>query len=169
MFFLTNNAYNWKFIQQTTRCKMIFDTLNHLSDYLPLMPQLATVLEVLNQPDFMNKAAGRYETNNPAVRFNIDEYQTLSQPKDFEFHKKYADVQIMLQGEELHHIARRDDITCVHHFDEEKDIAFFDTLPISEHLLEKGYFCIYFPNEPHRSQLATDEPAWVKKVVFKIC
>lgn len=147
---------------------MIYDTLEHLVDYLPLMPQLKTVLEIISQPEFVNKAQGRYETDNPNVRFNIDEYQTVLEPKQFEFHKKYADVQIVLQGQELHNTALRDDISCVQNFDEEKDIAFFDTMPIGEYLLEKGRFCIYFPNEPHRSQLAYDEPAFVKKVVFKI-
>ncbi|MBR1818662.1 MAG: YhcH/YjgK/YiaL family protein [Neisseriaceae bacterium] len=147
---------------------MIYDSLDHLRDYLPLMPQLETVLSLLNQPDFADKMIGRYETNNPAVRFNIDEYETVLSPKDFEFHRKYADVQIVLQGQEIHHIAPRDDIACVQDFDEEKDIAFFDSLPIAEYVLEKGYFCIYFPNEPHRSQLAVDERDQVKKVVFKI-
>ena len=147
---------------------MIYDTLNHLSDYLPLMPQLSEVMKILQQPDFANKPAGRYETDNPAVRFNIDEYQTVSDPKLFEFHQQYADVQIVLQGREIHHTALRDDVLAVKNFDAERDIAFFDSLPIGEYLLEHGRFCIYFPNEPHRSQLATDEPASVRKVVFKV-
>ena len=147
---------------------MIFDTLNHLSDYLPLMPDLSEVIKILQQPDFANKPAGRYETDNPAVRFNIDEYETVQQPKAFEFHKKYADVQIVLQGREIHHTALRDDVLAIKDFDEQRDIAFFDSLPVGEYLLEAGRFCIYFPNEPHRSQLATDEPAFVKKVVFKV-
>ena len=57
---------------------------------------------------------------------------------------------------------------CLKDFDEQRDIAFFDSLPVGEYLLEAGRFCIYFPNEPHRSQLATDEPAFVKNVVFKV-
>lgn len=147
---------------------MIFDTLNHLSDYLPLMPDLSEVIKILQQPDFANKPAGRYETDNPAVRFNIDEYQTVLEPKQFEFHQQYADVQIVLQGQEIHHTALRDDIAIVQHFDKQRDIAFFDSLPVGEYLLEEGRFCIYFPSEPHRSQLATDEPAFVRKVVFKV-
>lgn len=147
---------------------MIYDTIEHLADYLPIMPQLAEVIKILQQPDFMQKPAGRYETNNPAVRFNIDEYQTVLEPKQFEFHQQYADVQIVLQGQEIHHTALRDDVLAVKNFDKERDIAFFDSLPIGEYLLQQGRFCIYFPNEPHRSQLATDEPAAVKKVVFKV-
>ncbi|MBO4576283.1 MAG: YhcH/YjgK/YiaL family protein, partial [Neisseriaceae bacterium] len=81
---------------------MIYDTLNHLADYLPIMPLLAEVIKILQQTDFMQKPAGRYETNNPTVRFNIDEYQTVLEPKPFEFHQQYADVQIVLQGQEIH-------------------------------------------------------------------
>lgn len=147
---------------------MIFDTLNHLSDYLPLMPDLSEVIKILQQPDLANKPAGLYETDNPVVRFNIDEYQTVLEPKQFEFHQQYADVQIVLQGQEIHHTALRDDIAAVKDFDEQRDIAFFDSLPVGEYLLEEGRFCIYFPCEPHRSQLATDEPAFVRKVVFKV-
>ena len=77
-------------------------------------------------------------------------------------------MQIVLQGQEIHHTALRDDIATVQHFDKQRDIAFFDSLPVGEYLLEEGRFCIYFPNEPHRSQLATDEPAFVRKVVFKV-
>ena len=147
---------------------MIFDTLDHLPDYLPLMPQLETVLSVLRTPDFIHKPAGRYETDNPAVRFNIDEYTTVVEPKRFEFHQKYADVQIMLQGREIHHTALRDDVLTVKNFDAQKDIAFFDASPVGEYLLEEGRFCIYFPNEPHRSQLAIDESMPVRKVIFKV-
>lgn len=147
---------------------MIFDTTDQLQRYVPLMPQLAKVIEILQQPDFPNKPIGRYETDNHDVRFNIDEYKTVIEPKPFEFHKKYADVQIILQGQEIHHTALRSDIAVAKEFDEQRDIAFFNTLPVAEYYLQAGHFCIYFPEEPHRSQLATDEPAYVKKVVFKI-
>lgn len=87
----------------------------------------------------------------------------------FEAHRKYADVQVILDGGEKIFWAELEDGVCTKAYDEAADVAFFqvdDHRATEVHLL-KEMFVVLFPQDLHAplNSLCTDS---VKKLVFKI-
>ena len=105
---------------------------------------------------------GRHELSDN-IYINVEEYTTKTENK-FEIHKKYADVQIILEGKE-----RLDyGYSKPAQYDETRDIAFFDTDTISSIILDGTNFVMLFPEEAHRPQMAVSSPTKVKKAVIKV-
>ena len=147
---------------------MIIDSLDHLSLYEKAFPSLVTVQKILSSENLLEKEVGSYSTEDANCRYNICEYNTTDQYKDFEIHKKEADVQIMLTGNEFMVASKRDSAKDASPSDSESDIHFVGGPHIVSFRAEPGYFAIFFPGEPHAPGLALDKPQGAKKVVFKL-
>ena len=145
---------------------MIFDRLEHLTAYDAMIPALSEIHAILNTQNLKQLSAGRHEIRD-GLYFNIDDYTTSLTLKPFEVHHLYADVQMMLKGEEQHQIADRN-AAPQNSFDESRDIAFFQASPIATFHATPEHFLLYLPYEPHRSQIAVHQEQKVRKVVFKI-
>ena len=102
-------------------------------------------------------------------------------PKGYEAHLKYADVQFLLAGEEVMRCCPLEYLTPSTEYDEAKDCRFYvDDLashPASwsegidsavDLRLGAGYFAVVFPDDAHIPQLAAGTPAEVKKIVMKV-
>ena len=146
---------------------MIYDTLEHLLDYADFLPALRKVDAIIKQGNLLTAQTGRH-TIDDNLYYNIEEYQTTENPKPFEVHHRYADVQIVLKGEETHQTALRSAAENLPDFDDERDIAFFHSPVAATFYASAQHFLIYLPFEPHRSQMAVEKVQSVRKVVFKI-
>lgn len=139
---------------------MITDNIKNLKNYNIVSEKVLNFL--MNLPS----DAGHYEIDNNSFA-NIDIYNTKQNCK-FEAHKKYIDIQMLLEGsEELDYISV-DDLKISEAYDEKRDVMFFhnpektpDTLQ-----LEPFKFALIYPHEAHRPQMGNGQQ--VKKVVVKI-
>jgi len=147
---------------------MLFDTLDNLELYQPLLPLLQTVIEVMDKGDVYTMKDGSYATDNPNVRYSIGSYMTSSEGKRYEIHKKATDVQIMLEGEELMSVTWREAVKDATPYDEAKDIHFCDGDPLLVMHAAVGRFCVFFPGEPHKPGVPVVNPMACRKVVFKL-
>ncbi len=147
---------------------MIFDTLENLEMYSPLVDKIKVVADTMDHDDVYDKAPGKYTTRDPKVSYTVYSYVTSSADKPFEFHKKHTDVIIVLSGQELMSSSWRELQRNCNSFDEVNDTGFFVGEPISVLQAAQGRFSVFFPGEPHKSGVALGEPSLVKKVVFKI-
>lgn len=99
-------------------------------------------------------------------------YETaLATAKRFEAHRRFIDIQFILEGEEIiEHapIERLPEVT--EPYSDERDVMFFrDPAACSRTLLRAGDFAIYFPADGHKPCCqAGNAPAAVRKVVMKI-
>ena len=141
---------------------MITDNIKNLKNYNIVSPKVADFL--LNLP----ADAGHYEIDDTAYA-NIDIYNTKSiENCKFEAHKKYIDIQMLLDGtEELDYISI-DGLSISEEYNADRDVMFFhnpektpDTLQ-----LEPFKFALIYPHEAHRPQMGNGQQ--VKKVVVKI-
>lgn len=103
---------------------------------------------------------------------NAEEYQT-KQIKDakFEAHRKYIDVQILLNGNEDIYITSTNNLQKIHTpYDENRDIMFFseDVSSYDKVTLDGTNFVILTPDDAHAPQVIHNKPETVKKVVIKI-
>lgn len=110
---------------------------------------------------------GRYEVTDD-VFVNVMTYQ----PKPVcdavaETHKRYADLQLILDGEEWMGCPDPEKLTVVTPFEEEKDIALWKSSDIALLPMRKGNWALFMPGEAHAPSLRMQE-CTVKKAVFKI-
>ena len=147
---------------------MVFDTLDQLEMYIPLLPAIRVVADTMDHDELYDKAPGRYSTRDPKVTYTIYEYMTSATDKPFEYHREHSDVMIVLSGQELMSTSWRELKNQSQAFDAKADVGFFQAEPVTVLQAAQGRFAIFFPGEPHKSGIAAGEPSLVKKVVFKI-
>jgi len=147
---------------------MVFDTLDQLEMYIPLLPAIRVVADTMDHDELYDKAPGKYSTRDPKVTYTIYEYMTSAADKPFEYHREHSDVMIVLSGQELMSTSWRELKNQSQAFDAKADVGFFQAEPVTVLQAAQGRFAIFFPGEPHKSGIAAGEPSLVKKVVFKI-
>ena len=150
---------------------MIFDKIENISDYFEELPLLKKVEDFV--VDFKNGklADGTYEIDGKRVFAMVQSYRTRQQTHEmmFEAHKKYIDVQYIVNGIEKIRWARLDSVDLV----EEKystggDIAFYEGDAMFDFTLTKGTFLLLYPEDAHLPGLSAQKDVNVRKIVFKI-
>lgn len=147
---------------------MIYDNLSNIDLYKGLSDDICVGLAYLRQvkPDIYN---GIYQIN-PYVKAIVSEYETKRVNEyGFEAHKKFIDIQCVLNGEEKVCCLPIEKMNEIKPYNEEKDVVFYDVnSQPQEMIIGNGYFAIFFPQDGHMPQLCIDKPKLVKKVVVKI-
>lgn len=147
---------------------MIIDKMENISNYTSVIPE-----DVLTFLKNMSKdiVPGRYEFSNDNF-VNVETYntKTLTDAK-FEAHKKYADVQVLLSGQERIYYTKISSLTNDVVYNQDKDIMFYPepVLGTKYEVLDGTNFMFLAPEDAHAPQVCVDnqsEP--VKKVVAKI-
>ncbi len=145
---------------------MIFDTLDNIKNYEGL-DRVYTALKFLAETDFTKMELGKYELDGDNIFYMVQRYETDPDKTISEAHKKYIDIQFMVDGEELIGVAP---ISCNKIETESKpenDVWFYDckTEPIT---LIKNSFMVLYPNDLHCPGVAVSEPLSCLKVVVKV-
>ncbi len=150
---------------------MIFDKIENISDYFEELPLLKKVEDFV--VDFKNGklADGTYEIDGKRVFAMVQSYRTRQQTHEmmFEAHKKYIDLQYIVNGIEKIRWARLDSVDLV----EEKystggDIAFYEGDAMFDFTLTKGTFLLLYPEDAHLPGLSAQKDVNERKIVFKI-
>lgn len=146
---------------------MIFDTLENIKNYEGL-GRVYTALEFLANTNFEKIELGRYELDGDNVFYMVQSYDTDPDKTVSEAHKKYIDIQFMVEGEEIIGVAP----ICVEKTEveakPENDVWFYQckTEPIT--LIENSFMVLY-PNDLHCPGVATNNKAMAcRKVVVKV-
>ena len=143
---------------------MILDTLDVLGNYTKMHAGVANVLNFLSQHHLQDLPSGHYDIEKDAIFVSIHSYTTKENPR-IEFHKKYIDIQIILEGYEQIGWIPQKDLRCVTPYDSDKDIAFGEG--ITQKIEAKpGQFFVFFPEDAHQPSFGNGN--WVKKAVFKL-
>lgn len=151
---------------------MIIGNIEHL-ELVPYLPaKLKHAIEYVRDNVNSNTPLGRYEIDGDKIFFMVsDNSLRLINEAQPEFHQRYIDIQIVLQGAEgmafstlpPHTQATDNRITS-------DDIAFIDT-PTEEtmYVAHANDFVVFSPGEVHKPLCAIDNQlAKVRKVVIKL-
>lgn len=113
---------------------------------------------------------GRITLDGDSLFINVQSY--TSKPESdcgFEAHKRYIDVQLILEGEEIIGYESADRLTLTREYDESADYMLYALGGEYDKIrLTRGDFVILFAEEPHAPAIAADTPAPVRKAVVKI-
>jgi len=149
---------------------MIYDTLENFRKYFhtgtPLFNALSFVVEFdSSKPD------GRYEIDSEKVYALVSSYETsAASHNSFEIHRKYADVQVVIKGEEKIDVSLSSELKVLSEYDEGKDKILLESPKDSASLvMRRGYFAVIYPNEAHRPNCELEGKLHVRKIVVKVC
>lgn len=136
--------------------KKLQERINYALDYLK-----NSILEQLE--------LGKHVIND-WLYINVQEYMTkdLSECK-FESHKKYVDIQMMINGLEAIETSDIDKLEQETSYDEDKDVMFWKQKPNQMRtVISNGSYVILYPQNAHMPCIAIDKPIKVKKLVAKV-
>lgn len=112
---------------------------------------------------------GKVEIDGDNLWCNVASYEVNpDNPLKYEAHREYADVQVMVEGEELFGWANINDCTITEDFKEGSDIAFMDAPNGQFFALRKGYFAVFFPEDAHAPCRKSENADSAHKLVFKV-
>lgn len=148
---------------------MIVDRIENKNLYVNFSLEIRAALNYLEETDLPALAPGRYDIDGDKVFALVQEYESIPvEQGKWECHRKYADIQFIVEGTEQIGYASVQDMKVVTVYNPDKDISFL-TGKGDYVTLNKGFFGIYFPNDAHQPKIAPGNVTGkVKKVVIKI-
>lgn len=146
---------------------MIFDTLNNVDNYKGL-GRVYTALKFLSETDFTEIDLGRYELDGDNIFYMVQSYDTDPSKTVSEAHRKYIDIQFMVDGEEIIGVADISSEKELTEAKDENDVWFYNckTEPLT---LSAGKYMVLYPNDLHCPGVATNGKSLTcRKVVVKV-
>ncbi len=132
---------------------------------------LHEALELLRAKDYSEMESGRYEVNDHLF-FMVQKYTTKAQTDArFESHRRYADLQYVVSGEETLWVCSTSDMSALSAFDVEKDVGKYrDADPHVVLKLTPGTYALFMPNDCHKASFTPKNELHsdIVKVVVKI-
>jgi len=147
---------------------MIIDKIENAELYYILDDKIAKAFDYLENTDFENIECGKYIIEEDNIYAIVQDYQTKPiDPCKWEAHKKYIDIQYIVQGQELIGYTNIENVESITEYDTDKDITFY-TGEGDFITAKSGYFVILWPQDAHMPGIFVNETEYVKKVVVKI-
>lgn len=145
---------------------MIIDAVTNLHHYTKLFPNIPEALEAMNgieQQEFGKKYffEGGYFFFQAGATKPIEETQ-------FEAHRNFVDLQIVLEGEEYIAWNKIDDLTEAIPYNAERDVQKFTGKDKHKMKISEGMAYICFPWDGHKAVFHIDQPLHFKKAVIKL-
>lgn len=136
-------------------------------------PSLAErCLNAANYLSQLNEEAlsiGRHIVND-GFYYNVIEYQTSGEKdKPFESHRKYVDIQLLLDGEEIMQTTDISRLEVADEYDDEKDFVLYKAIDyVASTILRPDSIMILYPRDAHRSMSLYGVAKNIKKIVGKV-
>ncbi|NMD37628.1 MAG: DUF386 family protein [Christensenellaceae bacterium] len=147
---------------------MIFCKKSNLNKYSGINKNLDTAIQFIISTPLAELAMGRNAVDGENVFINRFDYETKEASSLlYESHLKYADLHLILSGQEKILVAPQDSLNFV----EENKLEDYVGLQGEERAafnMDESFALIVFPHEAHKVKCIWDKPAFVKKAVVKI-
>lgn len=148
---------------------MIVTPIQKLDNYseVPHAKEIMRFIEEFKKGDMHT---GRYEIFGDDLFANANRYDTEPrEDRKFESHRKYIDIQIVLDGKEELDWAPIEALEMTDNgFERGDDIAFYDGDELSTVILGGDQCAVLFENDAHRPNIMHKSAENVLKIVFKI-
>lgn len=152
---------------------MIIGSLKDITKYSALSKNFKKAIDYIQNTDMLSLEQGKYAIDGSEVFLMRDSY--ITKPIEecfFESHTHYADIQIVLKGEEGfgYRDAKSDGIIVTHPYSEEKDVEKYEASPELVYELKEGHFTIVFPEDLHMVKIngTKNNSVDIEKVVIKV-
>jgi YhcH/YjgK/YiaL family protein len=148
---------------------MIYDRLDNLNLYTHPGTRLHRAL-VYARDLAPTVADGRTELDGDRLYASVSSYDTGSrEERRFESHRKYIDVQVLLEGEERIDVSLEKDLPVLEAYDETREVMFWrPPHDFASLVMKPGCFAVFYPQEIHRPGCNLREKRRVRKIVVKV-
>ncbi|MBQ3149610.1 MAG: YhcH/YjgK/YiaL family protein [Clostridia bacterium] len=149
---------------------MIVDRIENLGLYYPVLKGLEEASEFVKKFYKEPSEDGRYDIDGDHIYASVATYETKSREgAQFESHKKYVDLQAVIDGTEIISWAPVEGLKVESEsFSQGGDIAFYSGDTVMDARLPAGYFALLFPDDAHMPCIMDKESSKVTKIVVKI-
>ena len=148
---------------------MIIDKIENIDLYKGFQTRLDLALEYLKSNSFDNLKIGKHQIQGDEIFLLMNKYETKSNSSDFlEIHKKYIDVQFMIEGSEIIDYAPFNNQEIVKEYDDEGDYSFYKENDVTHLVFKSGMFAIFLPTDLHMPGVIDKTTSLVKKIVIKV-
>ena len=123
----------------------------------------------LESSDLKKIETGNYNLDGDNLLVKVQEYITKEEEDTmYEAHRKYADIQYIISGNERIGVARLENTAAVIPYDDLNDIVFLRSKEDKYHVASPDTFFIFLPQNAHRPCVKNGSAALVKKIVIKV-
>lgn len=148
---------------------MIADKLINASLYTDIHPLFTEAFEWLASTDLKNMQDGKHVLNGDQLFAIVQSYETKSSDAEqLEAHKRYIDIQYMIEGEEMVGISFLSDQQPSKEYSTEDDFWLTASAPSFFTKLSAGNFMIFYPTDLHMPCIQEHTSKAVRKVVIKV-
>jgi YhcH/YjgK/YiaL family protein len=158
---------------------MIADSIRNKALYAGISQGLALALDFVEKQKVAGFTEHTVELDGRQVYAMYQSYVTeFTEGRQYEAHRRYIDVQYIVEGEEVIRTADLAGLTGMSGYDEDKDVQWFmpeaadtssgNTEAVNIIHLKAGQFGVFFPQDAHMPKLAAGSPCAVKKIVVKV-
>ena len=147
---------------------MIYTNFHQMSRYEHLSPNLDTALRFLASADLTKLEMGRNEVDGDNVFINRFDYTTMPEEQAaWEGHKYYADIHVVLEGEERIGVTDAASLTAGA-YDEAGDFIPYEGPVDAWVTMRPGDILVVYPEDVHMVKVQLKGACPVKKAVFKV-
>ena len=148
---------------------MIYDRFENLNLYCRPGSRLHRAL-VFARDVARTVPDGRIDIDGDRLYASVATYETGSKDeRRFEGHRKYIDVQVLLDGEESIEVSLDKDLPTLEAYDEKRDVMFLKPPQhVASLVMKPGCFGVFYPNDIHRPGCHLREKRRVRKIVMKV-
>ena len=150
---------------------MVVDVLKNAALYESIHPSFAVDVNEAERLIAENAPTGRYELPDGAYLMVQGYDTTPTETPTFEAHRAYADVQIMIKGDEVCYVAERQALSVTNEYTADGDYELLSADKVAGvHTvsLVDGVFAVFFPEDAHAPGIANGTAAPVRKIVVKL-
>ncbi|MCM8815404.1 MAG: YhcH/YjgK/YiaL family protein [Candidatus Omnitrophica bacterium] len=148
---------------------MIIDRIENFENYKKISRRFQPAFDFILNWKKNSISEGRYEIDGSKIYVIVQQYYT--QPPDklvWEAHRKYMDLQYVLEGTEYMGYAHISDMEQISDYIDVDDYALFRGEGIYLKV-RQGFFTVFFPNDCHKVRVQTEDGSSpLKKIVVKI-
>lgn len=146
---------------------MVLGSIKNASTYLSLHSRFKHAFEFIQNNDLTNMEPGKFVLDGENLYLSLVETQGKKpENAQIETHKRYIDIQVVLEGQETMGWAAIDrDSQEIDPYNAENDITFYKNKPTTFITLHPGEFAIFFPEDGH-APLIGNGP--IKKAIVKV-
>ncbi len=145
---------------------MILDKLENFRYYQRCIPEIWDAVRFVEKVKKERLPEGRYPVGKGFAFVQEGKTRPFGEA-DFEIHREYFDMQILLEGEEMWEYADASELEEKSPYDSKTDIQWL-TGEGQKLSIKPGMFCIVYPTDAHKPCCHDGQPTAYRKVVVKI-
>jgi len=147
---------------------MIFDHIDNIDTYANINEHFATAVKFIKSCEFNTLQPGMVEIDGKNVYAVVTETELTEIPRNWEAHRRYTDIQLVIHGDEMIGYAPLSLGIKDRGYDAEKDLIFFADVDGQFCHLTDGQYLILFPWDIHLPNHPAGQASKSKKIIIKV-